>query len=124
MPRCGICGKSVPGPELRPAADQMQDDGPVLACSDCRELKVVPTVQDQEEVVVSEKRKNHDNKRDKIASLDVYDISDDDYRLDLNVKIGGVRIEVSKKVSEIRDFFTKRKDKRARRGLKAVPKDR
>ena len=65
-------------------------------------------------------------KKQPIATLNVFELDNDDYRLDFNVKIGGVRIEVSKKVSEIRDFFTKRKDKqsRGRRELQSVPKEK
>jgi hypothetical protein len=126
MPRCSICRKSVPGADLGPVPDQVTDKGPVLACRSCRGLKAVPPVQEavstlQEEVTVA---KNEE--KQPIATLNVFELDEDDYRLDLNVKIGGVRIEVSKKVSEIRDFFTKRKDKqgRGRRELQSVPKDK
>jgi hypothetical protein len=120
MPRCSICRKSVPGDDLGPVPNQITDKGPVLACSACRGLKAVPPTKAEKTMTKNSKTEQ----AQPLATLNIWELDNDDYRFDLNVKVGGVRIEVSKTVSEIRDFFTKRKDRRqASAGLKAVPKE-
>jgi len=108
MPRCFVCNKRTPPPQLRTIGwnnrGVPEDE---LACPTCRRKRLTHVVSKQEVTVMA---KNEQPKP--IFTLEVFENGKDDYRVVINAKVGGLRLEVDKTVEEIRDFFTKRKERR------------
>jgi hypothetical protein len=116
MPRCYGCKKLVSWKELT-AFGANNRDWPEyeLGCSDCRSKRLTHGVSAKEVTMSSDERKP-------VASIQIFDNEDDNYAIQGYVRFGGIKLEIDTDVNRVRDFFTKRRERKdAKKAKKEKP---
>ena len=109
MPRCPSCHEKSCPEGLVPVNG-------ILACCECRKLKVVPS--DQED------RMSDETKERKLVDLQVTEFETHDggkdHRITISAKAGSMLFQFNTTVDNIRKFFTENRKRNEARKLKSV----
>lgn len=117
MPKCLICKNLVAPDQLKPVGENTRGwPEEVLGCPDCRKKRFIYMIKKypykETEVTMNKEAKP-------IFSLNVLEVgSNGDYRVVATVRTGGISFKFDRTIDDIRNFFTKRRE-RTRRGRKS-----
>jgi hypothetical protein len=99
VPKCYFCDNRVSADELVAVGWEFDGDVPKmpkLACPECRTPKEVTRMENT----------TPKSTRKPIANLTVYEEAGD-YSFELNVKVGGVNIQIERTMDQVRSFFSR-----------------
>jgi hypothetical protein len=111
MPKCPICSRNV-------KSNDLQRVGKVLACKKCRRPKKI------KETKMAENEYDRLKGRKKLMSFHIYEVPTKDgardHQIEVEVAAGGFNLQYITTFDQVRDFFTRHREKGKPARLKAV----
>jgi len=106
VPKCFGCKRSVPSDQLREFGENNrgwpEDE---LGCSHCRRRRLTHLVSvPEKEVTMSQKQP--------VVSIQIFPTDSDNYFIEGFIRIGGMKLEIDTDMNKVRDFFTRRKERK------------
>jgi len=111
VPKCQVCQRSV-------KSNDLQQVGEILACGRCRRPKKL------KEDKVAETLYDQAKDRKKVMSFHIFDIPTKDgardHQVEAEVVVGGLNLQYTTTFDQVREFFTRQRERGQQAKLKAV----